>query len=274
MKLVEHEELEPLTVRHYLPIQLILPRHEQFQHHEVREEDVGRILANALALFGRFLTRVARVCHDGRTKWTEELSQLFKLGVREGVHRIHHDRTRPPSAICCGASDSVYDRHEETQRLARSGARRDDEAFAAAGERDGLPLVDPQLERLAASARMPNSEDPARVGMEDPGGYELVNGLRRLKARVELDEWIGPESSATIRRFDLFADVGGANGRERTGELFVACYELAAEVEDVHSNRSNVASLIGWVHWITSNCPNLRVGDASRDKPRRGVAVL
>ena len=43
-------------------VELVLPRHQQFEHHEIGEQNVGLRLADALAFFLAFLAGVARKC--------------------------------------------------------------------------------------------------------------------------------------------------------------------------------------------------------------------
>src|SRR5260370_41793360 len=59
MKIVEHNEIEAVRIRDYGPIESILPRHQEFEHHEVGEEDIGLRLADALTFLTAFLASVA-----------------------------------------------------------------------------------------------------------------------------------------------------------------------------------------------------------------------
>jgi hypothetical protein len=47
VQLVEHEEAQPRAVADHLAIELVLPGHQQLEHHEVGEQDVGRVSAIA-----------------------------------------------------------------------------------------------------------------------------------------------------------------------------------------------------------------------------------
>ncbi|CJL67438.1 Uncharacterised protein [Streptococcus pneumoniae] len=63
MKLIKHKELQAICCPHDRAILLTLTSHQQFEHYEVCEDDVGRIHAHPLALLGLFLARITTVGH-------------------------------------------------------------------------------------------------------------------------------------------------------------------------------------------------------------------
>jgi hypothetical protein len=65
VKLVEHDEFKAIRVGDHGTVEWILPRHQQFEHHEIREQDVRLRVTNALALIIAFLARIAG---EGRTQ--------------------------------------------------------------------------------------------------------------------------------------------------------------------------------------------------------------
>ena len=65
VKLVEHEKVEPVRVVHDSTIKRVLPRHQQFEHHEIREQDVRLGLADTLPFVRALLAGITRI---GRTQ--------------------------------------------------------------------------------------------------------------------------------------------------------------------------------------------------------------
>jgi hypothetical protein len=63
VELVEHEEAQARAVADDLAVDLVLPRHEQLEHHEVGEQDVWRVVGDALAQLVALLPGVARESH-------------------------------------------------------------------------------------------------------------------------------------------------------------------------------------------------------------------
>jgi hypothetical protein len=47
VQFVENDEIEPLAIFDYLLIEAALPRHQELEHHEVRQQDVGRVAADS-----------------------------------------------------------------------------------------------------------------------------------------------------------------------------------------------------------------------------------
>ena len=60
MQLVKDQEIQINSAVDDLPISLTLPRHEQFEHHEVSQQDVRLSRADAVALVVSVLTGVPR----------------------------------------------------------------------------------------------------------------------------------------------------------------------------------------------------------------------
>ena len=59
VQFVEHDEPQASAVLDDLSVEIVLPRHEQFEHHEVCQQDVRWIVLDALAFFSTFLTGVS-----------------------------------------------------------------------------------------------------------------------------------------------------------------------------------------------------------------------
>jgi hypothetical protein len=135
VQLVEDEETQPHAVFHDAPVQIILPGHEQFEHHEVGQEDIRRVVRNAVSLLGVLLARVSGECHRTRARdIADELVELFELRVRQGVHGVDDDGTRAGlAAAALLREDMMNDGDEEAQRLAGARARGDDIALARCG---------------------------------------------------------------------------------------------------------------------------------------------
>jgi hypothetical protein len=65
VKLIKHDEFKAICVGDHGTVEWILPRHQQFEHHEIGEQDVRLRVTNALALIIAFLARMAG---EGRTQ--------------------------------------------------------------------------------------------------------------------------------------------------------------------------------------------------------------
>ena len=97
MQLVEYDELESAGIVDDFCIKGVLPCQKQLGHHEVREQDIGRIVSDTLALFLALLTRVAphhRLQLVRQAGLGNELLDFFDLAVCQGVHRVDDDSAR------------------------------------------------------------------------------------------------------------------------------------------------------------------------------------
>src|SRR5438105_11933309 len=90
MQLIQNQELQTFGCSHEAAFDG--PCQQQLQHHEVREQDVGRIRTNALPLVLALLARVAGKRDErAREAMGEELLSLAKLAICQGVHRVDDD---------------------------------------------------------------------------------------------------------------------------------------------------------------------------------------
>ena len=97
VQLVEDEEAQILGLGDELA--LVGPGQDQLQHHVVREQDVGRISNDRLALLVTLLAGVALESHRPLAvgvAGSEELLQLLFLAIGQGVHRVDDDRLDAP----------------------------------------------------------------------------------------------------------------------------------------------------------------------------------
>ena len=97
MQLVEHDELEPAGIVDDLGIKRVLPCQKQLGHHEVREQDIGWIVGNPLALLLALLARVAphhRLQLFRQAGLGDELLDFLDLAVGQSVHRVDDDGAR------------------------------------------------------------------------------------------------------------------------------------------------------------------------------------
>ena len=89
--------VEPLSILDHCLVELALPRHQELQHHKIRQQDVGLGLSDALALLGVLLPGIPS---EGRPQvfrqagLVEKFVEFLALAVGERVHRIDHDRPR------------------------------------------------------------------------------------------------------------------------------------------------------------------------------------
>ena len=117
MKFVEDEEPKACRLRH----QALFPRpgQDELEHHVVREQDVRRVNEDLLALLISLLTGVPGEPYRRPFVFeaeVQELLQLAKLAVGQGVHWIDHDRLDPLARP--SAQDMVDDRDDVGEALA------------------------------------------------------------------------------------------------------------------------------------------------------------
>ena len=232
VELVQDEEPKASAVADDPAVDLLLPRHEELEHHEVGEEDVRRLVGNPLPLVLVLLSGVAGERDRPVSRHlADELVELLHLGVGERVHRVDHDgagarfRVRPP----CD-QHVTDDGDEEAERLPGPRAGRHHEALARCGERDGLLLV--LVERQRPTLR---AEDVGTAGIEHAVRSQGGDVRSALVARVDLDERLGPIALLGVDGLDLLADVLSVDRRERRREALVLADDAVAESKDVES---------------------------------------
>ena len=201
VQLIEHDEPQAAAVLDDLPVEIVLPRHQQFEHHEVGEQDVRRVVLDALAFLGAFLAGVSREGWGMGVARTEIAPQLFHLAVGKRVHRINDDGAGSWSFTRFPRLDrGVDDGNEETQRLPRAGAGRDGVTLIAQGIADGLLLVLAELERSIPVAAG-DGEVPKHFGafrFQVAGVDEILYRAAAGVVRIELDQRLGPESLGRV----------------------------------------------------------------------------
>ena len=125
MKLVEDQEIEVFAIGDDALVEFVLPRQQQFEHHEVGEQDVRRVVGDAPALVLVFLSGVARVGDAVlRDDVLEVLVEFAELAVGQRVHRVDDDGAgAPPRVRRARPQHGVDDRQEEADRLCPSPCR-------------------------------------------------------------------------------------------------------------------------------------------------------
>jgi hypothetical protein len=76
MQLVKKDEVEALRILDDGLVELVLPGHQQFEHHEIRQQDVGLGFADAHAFVMVFLAGVPREGRSqvfGKPDWSRNL---------------------------------------------------------------------------------------------------------------------------------------------------------------------------------------------------------
>ena len=92
MELIKHQKTQTLRIRDHLLVDGVLPCQQQLQHHEVGQQDIGRVGFHDLALFRAFLSREAAKGHSpGARVCAQELLEFFELAVGQRVHRVDDD---------------------------------------------------------------------------------------------------------------------------------------------------------------------------------------
>ena len=226
VQLVQDEEAKPRAVADDPAVDLLLPRHQEFEHHEVGKKDVRGLVRNLLPLAPVLLPRVAGERDRPVSRHlVDELGELVHLRVRERVHRVDDDGVRAPLRARAPSLQHVADDgDEEAERLSGSRAGRHHEALALCGEGDGLLLVLVEGQRLTVRA-----EDVGAAKVEDAVRDQGADIRRALVARVDLDERLGPVAVLGVDARNLLADVPSVDRRERCREALVLVDDAVAE---------------------------------------------
>ena len=78
-------------------VELALTRHQELDHHEIGQQDVGFGLSDALAFFGVFLPGVSgkgRAQIFRQAGLVEKFVEFFGLAVGQSIHWVDHDCSR------------------------------------------------------------------------------------------------------------------------------------------------------------------------------------
>ena len=175
-------KFRPVAFSMTLVSRLILPRQEQFGHHEVGQQNVRRVICDPPPLLLAFLTGVAphnRLKLTGQAGLGDELLDLVDLAVGQCVHRIDDDRARsarPPGFP--RANDRIDYRHEKAKRLARTGSGCNHIALARPSLCDGLRLM-----AIEPQGRWPEPENLASRFVEITRSDQIIN--RRALEDIE-----------------------------------------------------------------------------------------
>jgi len=169
VQLVENQEPQALTVADHLLIDVVLPRHEQFEHHEVGEQDVGRVVGDLAPNIGFVLAGVPSEGHRPFARdVADELLELLQLAVRQGIHGVDDDGAGPRlAALRLLPQNGIHDGNEEAQGLARPRARGHHVALLIGGQSNGFLLMLVEHEgyatRLVGTCRGPEDLRAGRV---------------------------------------------------------------------------------------------------------------
>ena len=237
VQLIEHDEPQAAAILDDLPVQIVLPRHEQFEHHEVGKQNVRRVVPDALAFVGAFLSGVSREGRRIRAPCAEIAPQLFCLAVGKGIHRIDDDGAGARgTARFPGLDRGVDDRNEETQRLPRAGSSRHGVTLIVQGIADCLLLVlaEPQRSIPAAPGGREVPKYLGAFGFQIAGVDEILYRAAVGIVRVELNQRLGPESPGRVQFIDLRIQLRRADICKRACEGLVVIDDGFIEIEDVH----------------------------------------
>ena len=239
MELIENEESEILADG--IPdAALVVPSHQQLEHHVIGQQDVRRGTLDLVPKFSLGLTGVCLVVdRKGLTGALlvilSELVQLLDLGIDQGVHRI--DENSLDAFASAIGKEIVEDTAEIGQRLSRARARGHDEAF----------WLSPQLQRMdLVGVEFKPLEDMVQLAVKGAVLDQISDSDVPLVGRIELNQGFGPESSLRQLRFDRFSDVVIVDVDEAVDVGSVAVDDFTMNLEDVHgrgefrSGRSGV----------------------------------
>lgn len=160
-----------------------MPGHQEFEHHEIGQKDVGCAVRNRLTLLSVVLAGIAPE-GDGRraTGLRKIFLKLLHLAVRECVHRVDDDRAGALFVRRPLAQHRVNDWDEEAERFPGASPSRDHKGCTPASECHRLFLM---LEKVQWLAVRPKDAHAGRMELARAG--KVRNGAPQLVAGVDLD---------------------------------------------------------------------------------------
>ena len=236
VQFVQHQEFQALAMLDHAPVHVLETGQDQLQHHEVGEQDVGRVVGNLLAIGFTFLPGVSGHGKGLLVVWItmQEFVQLFQLAVGQSVHRVDDDG---PGALLrvglLGFEDAVDDGNKKRQRLARARAGGDHVALLLLRLGQCLQLVHVKVQIGRFALGFTRLKDVGATGMKHPLMRQLLDGALPLVIRVDLNQWLGPVAATVVFLLHLGQDVLGGNLGETTRKRAVFVDEPIAEIKDV-----------------------------------------
>ena len=214
VQFVQDQKLQTLAMLDHSPIHVLIAGQNQLEHHEVGEQDVGRIVGYLVALSLAFLARVARYGEGGLALWItmQELVQFFQLAVGQRIHGVDDDGARAFLRVCrFGFQNAVNDGHEERQRFAGAGSGGHDVAlvFLRLGQR--LQLMDIQVQVRCMAFGLSSAEDVGAMRVQNALLRQLLDSALALVVGVDLDQRLGPVTATVIFALNLGKDVLSGN---------------------------------------------------------------
>ena len=247
VQFVEHQERQTAAVIDDAAIDVFEARENQLQHHEVGEQNVGRVVGDGPAFLAALLAGIAldgeRRLPDGVAM--QELVEFLELAVRQRVHRVDDDGARARCRVrLLGLQDVVDDRDEERQRLARAGAGGDDVALAVVCLGDGLHLVDVEMQVCGLAFDLAGLEQGRACGMQATLPDQFLNGAAALVVGIDLDQRFGPVAAEGVFLLNLVCEVCGGDLREAAREGAVLVDQAISKLKDVlHATYSLLQKL-------------------------------
>ncbi len=227
VQFVEHQEPQ-VAVNGVTDLAFLQPGQQEFEHHVVREEYLGRILLHLGARPAFFLPCILS---DGYRKNLpcRVFVILFidiefvALGIDKSVHRVDDDRR---NSVGWGFGQKPIENGANiSQGFARAGAGSDDEVFARDAQPDGFQLM--AVQRVAL-------EDIGHRVVEQAALGKFFDAAGLFVGWIELEKWVGPKLTFRKRRMDLLADRGVGDVDKASDVTGVIRDDLFVGVEDVH----------------------------------------
>ena len=196
--------------------------HEQFEHHVVGQDNVGRSLLHFCAGLVVFLTCIfAKSKRTGASglllKCRLVARQLFCLRVDECIHWVNDDGNCFVLACSLMLKDIIEYSGHKRARFSGTSTGSDDEFTVLASQLDSLLLM--LVKR--------SGKEFLQVGMD---GEALRNHFFHTsafgKVRVELDEGLWPQFLRTDRLADLLLDAVVLYSYKALKVAFVATFQL------------------------------------------------
>ena len=214
------------------------PGQDQFQHHVVGQQDVGRISDDPGPVLRRLLPGITIEGHRRALGVADrqELLQLPQLAVGQGVHRIDDNRLdpRPVCSSRLGRQDPVNDRDDVREAL--TGPRSGCQHVAAPGTRrlDRFTLMLVQPEHRAAGVVVLEPEDPLALRLKQPFGYQVGDRTAGGEVRIKRQPGVRPLVPTGHPLGDMLTDALVVDVDETTGELPVVVDQPVTNPENIH----------------------------------------
>jgi len=178
----------------------------------------------------------------------EKFLQFSELTVGQRVHRVdNHSADALPRTI---TKNLIHDWNDVGQAFAGASSGCEDVVPVLSRFPDGLLLVGMESKDLAASCcrSLVPTEDIRTNRLENTFVHEFVDRFARFEGRVELNQWLGPESAPGKTALSEIVDCWVCDP-DKTGDIrAILVNKLIAEFKNVHDVFRNCTGLDEFRH--------------------------